>query len=76
MDRELKKSFKVSDLTNAFSGPAGKKALGVLEVLFEDRPSYTYGDAHHTAFMEGQRDVVRFIKQQLTSNVTEEATDE
>lgn len=44
----------------------GEKILAELSALFYDRPSYTKGDTHETAFKEGQRNVVEFILRKLT----------
>lgn len=43
----------------------GQKVLEDLTVLFYDIASYTKEDPYHTAFLEGQRSVVRFVLQKL-----------
>lgn len=44
------------------SGKQNQKAINILENIFGSRLSYTRGDSHHTAFLEGQRSVIQFIK--------------
>lgn len=39
----------------------GQAILDELSALFYDRPSYTKGDTHETAFKEGQKSVVALI---------------
>jgi len=39
----------------------GEAILAELSALFYDRPSYTKGDTHETAFKEGQKSVVAFL---------------
>lgn len=39
----------------------GQAVLDELSRLYYDRPSYTKGDTHETAFKEGQRSVVSFL---------------
>lgn len=39
----------------------GQAILEELARLFYDRPSYTQGDTHETAYKEGQRSVVAFL---------------
>lgn len=41
--------------------PAGEAILNELTQLYYDRPSYSKGDSHQTAYLEGQREVVSFI---------------
>lgn len=53
------------------SGPNGEAGLKVLRELFFDIKSYTRSDPYHTAFKEGQRDVVGFMIE-----CAEEAADE
>lgn len=53
----------------------GKKVLEDLSVRFYDIPSYTKGDPYHTAHLEGQRSVLRFVLSRL-SQLPEEAADE
>ena len=57
----------------AFISPDGSDALKQLKKLFYDRPSYVKGDPYHTAFKEGQRDVVGYIIECI--EVLEEAAD-
>lgn len=44
-----------------FGLPAGQDALKHLKRLFYDRSSFVKGDPYHTAFKEGQRDVIGYI---------------
>lgn len=53
------------------SGPNGQEGLKALRELFFDVKSYTRADPYHTAFKEGQRDVVGFMLE-----CVEEAADE
>lgn len=54
------------DYTNLFvNTKTGEHILTELSSLFYDRPSYTKGDTHETAFKEGQRNVVEFILRKL-----------
>lgn len=53
------------------SGPNGEEGLKVLRELFFDVKSYTRSDPYHTAFKEGQRDVVGYLIE-----CSEEAADE
>lgn len=39
----------------------GEKVLLELVALYYDRPSYTRGDTHETAYKEGQRSVIAYI---------------
>lgn len=39
----------------------GQAVLNELSALFYDRPSYTKGDTHETAFKEGQKSVVALL---------------
>lgn len=42
-------------------GP-GEKVLGILNLTFGSRLSYTRGEPEHTAFLEGQKSVLQFIE--------------
>ena len=47
---------------NIFDGTqAGKDVMLELVQLFHDRASYTKGDTHETAYLEGQRSVIAYI---------------
>lgn len=63
----LRKEAEKEDhiLAECFKGSNGEKTLDILKELFYDRPSYVQGDAYHTAFREGQRDVVGYIVQAI-----------
>lgn len=67
MEEERENSF----FRECFKGSDGIKAMAILEELFYDRPSYHQGDPYHTAFREGQRDVVGYIKQALKTGQTQ-----
>lgn len=54
----LKEDYRVA---KCFEGSEGEVGLLILKRLFYDRPSYVQGDPYHTAFREGQRDVVGYI---------------
>lgn len=48
-----------------FNEPAGKKVLEYLINRYYNQTSYTRDDPYHTAFLEGQREVIRYIKAEL-----------
>lgn len=45
------------DYAICFGSETGRRVLKELKSHFGDRMSYTKGDSHETAFMEGQRSV-------------------
>ena len=53
MDKDLKKIK--TDYRITFDTPEGKRVLADLTSAYYHRSSYTKGDAHETAFREGQR---------------------
>ena len=60
MDKDLKKIK--TDYRITFDTPEGKRVLADLKSAYYHRSSYTKGDAHETAFREGQRSVtIRII---------------
>ena len=60
MDKDLKKIK--TDYRITFDTPQGKRVLADLTSAYYHRSSYTKGDAHETAFREGQRSVtIRII---------------
>ncbi len=68
MDRKLKQRKAAEEVHKiekkigiAFALPSGEEALKHLRRLFYDRGSFVKGDPYHTAFKEGQRDVVGYI---------------
>ena len=44
----------------------GQEVYFHLITKFEQRPTYTVGDSHHTAYLEGQRSVLLYINEMLT----------
>ena len=62
-------------VAECFATPNGKECLALLRKLFYDRPSYQKGDAYHTAFREGQRDVVGYIRQAIGEHNKTEGVD-
>lgn len=51
-----------------FKGDLGKKVYDDLRARFYDKASYTKGDPYHTAYVEGQREVIRYITALLEQN--------
>lgn len=43
------------------TGPAGQEVLQDLAAKYYDRTSFVAGDPHHTAFREGERNVILYI---------------
>ena len=61
----------------AFTTVEGSRALAELEERFNSRTSFDPDSTHTTAFHEGRRDVVLFIKEQMRKARTcRVATDE
>lgn len=46
-----------------FHTPDGAELLKELDLVFASRRSFVQGDPYTTAFKEGQRDVILFLKQ-------------
>ena len=63
-------------VADCFMTPSGVECLKLLRKLFYDRPSYQKGDAYHTAFREGQRDVVGYIMQARDDHYKTEGVDD
>lgn len=60
-----------------FKTVEGSRVLGVLDFLFNSRTSFDPDSTHTTAFHEGRRDVVLFIKEQMRkARACRVATDE
>lgn len=58
---EITKLFK-----DTFGTPSGQKCLAILVEKFVDRPVYVQGQSFdHTAFKEGQRNVVQQILKEI-----------
>lgn len=53
------------DYAVCFGSETGRRVLKELKSQFGDRMSYTRGDSHETAFMEGQRSVYLRILHKL-----------
>jgi len=53
---DLEAAFKAT-----FRSPAGNKVLDYMKKKYYEQPSYTQGDTHHTAYLEGQRSLMRYI---------------
>ena len=66
---EAQKEIKqqISKIKSLFTAPDGEAVFKLLELEFSDRTSFTAGDPHMTAFKEGQRSVILFIKDTLES---------
>lgn len=64
--KELK--AEATQLKTFFQSPDGKSAFKALETEFSDRISHTPGDPYATAFNEGQRSVILFIKDIVETN--------
>jgi hypothetical protein len=57
--------------------PDGVKVFEELCARFYDKQSYTKGDSHHTAYLEGQRSVLFWlINKMQTTTKPEELEDE
>jgi len=60
---QLKKDYKV-----IFGGYEGQRILNDLKIRFHEfTTTHQKGDAHETAFLEGQRSVLNFIKAMFNS---------
>ena len=58
---QLKKDYKV-----IFGGEEGQRALEDLKMRFHEfTTTHQKGDAHETAFFEGQRTILLFIKSMI-----------
>lgn len=53
---------KAQAVRRVFSSPDGKEALDILIAQFGGS-CYSKGDPHHTAYLEGGRDVLIYIRQ-------------
>ena len=70
MDRKTRSLFK-----HTFQEGSGKSVLNYLRKRFYDIGTYTKGDPYHTAYMEGQREVIRFINSVLEQQNEEKKHD-
>ena len=59
-------------VARAFSTPDGQEALKILTQQFGGS-CYAKGDPHHTAYLEGARDVLIYIRQ-MTEHYEKEAS--
>lgn len=57
-----------SPLIQIFSGELGNLAMDLLEKEFIASPSYQRGDSHHTAYLNGQADTIRWLKDVINKN--------
>lgn len=55
-----------------FGEDAGKSVYDELRSRFYDVSSYTRNDPYHTAFLEGQREVIRFITSRINQKIEDE----
>lgn len=51
--------------TQAFGTDFGQRVIDDLVQRYYAQPSYKKGDPYHTAFQEGQREVLRFMLSQM-----------
>jgi len=58
----------VTVIKRLFTGPDGQRAYDFMAREFSDRSSFVACDPHATAFREGQRSVILFIKDSLESD--------
>ncbi len=63
-----KSEKEAGDLKRWLLSPDGKKNVAVLEREFSDRTSHVRGDPYTSAFNEGQRSVILFMKDIMESN--------
>ena len=60
---QLKKDYKI-----IFGGDEGQRAIDDLKIRFHEfTTTHQKGDPHETAFLEGQRSVLNFIKAMFNS---------
>ena len=60
---QLKKDYKI-----IFGGDEGQRALDDLKIRFHEyQTTHQKGDPYETAFLEGQRSVLNFIKAMINS---------
>ena len=60
---QLKKDYKI-----IFGGDEGQRALGDLKIRFHEyQTTHQKGDPYESAFLEGQRAVLNFIKAMINS---------
>lgn len=57
---------KAGVVARIFAGPDGQEALEILSQQFEGS-CYAKGDPHHTAYLEGGRDVLIYIRQMIAA---------
>ena len=69
IERAKQEDAKVAQMVET---PAGQEGMKVLSEMFYDRSCHTPGDPYSTAFKDGQRSVVLYLKQcKEAANVTE-----
>lgn len=61
----------ISLFKSAFREGSGLAVLQHLRKRFYDVPSYTKQDAMHTAYLEGQREVIRYINSVIEQKLEE-----
>lgn len=66
MDQKTIQLFKYT-----FGEGSGLSVLKHLRTRFFDQPSYTRNDPYHTAYIEGQREVIRYINSVLKQKTEE-----
>jgi hypothetical protein len=63
MDREDRTKQLIVDMIGTFDTPEGKRALEELShFCTEHAPTYKAGDTHGSAFQEGARSVILYIR--------------
>ena len=65
-DAQLEVRRKAAVLARVFDSPDGQEALKILIDQFGGS-CYQKGDPHHTAYLEGGRDVLIYIKELMNS---------
>lgn len=62
VELRLEAEQKAANLKRILVSPDGVELLKLLDIEFADRTSHVAGDPHTTAFNEGQRSVVLFLR--------------
>ena len=61
------------DIQKTFATDSGQKALDALSKKCREHvATYVAGDSHHTAYYEGMRSVIIWLRIQLAKNINEE----
>lgn len=66
MDREDEAKQLIIDMMGTFGTPEGKRVLeGLSFFCYEHDPTYLKGDTHGSAFQEGARSVILYIRKTM-----------